>query len=319
MNRRHFWFGLQAAGTLVLLAVLFRRFDWALFAGVIGQISVAFYAGSLLVMVMGQVLYAYRWQVVLAATGVKVPYGEVLRQYLIGMFFSNLMPTAVGGDAAKVYYLGRREGYVEIGASVLIDRVLGFFWLSVIGAALAWLTPATDSVMVLNRNLLSLFAAIFVVALLVLAVAPVESLLRRVTPLRWAAMVERVAAFAGLVRRGALRPGTLAVSAVVVASYAWLIALVYLWFFSANALANPGVAVVMLMVVSMSIFVNVPISVNGIGLREQLHVLLFTVLGIPKEVSVSISLLLFAHTLVLGLVGWVLWLRLRPALQVPAA
>lgn len=315
MNRRHIWFGLQAIGTVVLLVVLFRRFDWTLFGGVLHQISPAFYAGSLAAMAVGQMLYAYRWCVVLAATGVRVTYGEVLRQYLIGVFFSNLMPTAVGGDAAKVYYLGRREGYVEIGASVFIDRFLGFFWLSLIGGVLAWLTAADAAVMVLNRNLLTVFAAGFLVALVLLAVAPIDALLSRFTPRRWQGATARVGDFAALVRRGALRPWALAVSGAVVAGYAWLITMVYLSFFSANAITTPGVLVVMLMVISMSIFVNVPISVNGIGLREQLHVLLFTALGIPKEVSVSISLLLFAHTLILGLIGWALWLRLRPALQ----
>ncbi len=41
----------------------------------------------------------------------------------------------------------------------------------------------------------------------------------------------------------------------------------------------------------MAVFVNVPISVGGIGLREQLHYLLFAELGVPKEASVSLSLL----------------------------
>ena len=63
----------------------------------------------------------------------------------------------------------------------------------------------------------------------------------------------------------------------------------------------------------MAIFINVPISVNGIGLREQLHALLFAALGLSKEVSVGISLLVFSHTLLLSLVGCGLWLRARAA------
>ena len=70
---------------------------------------------------------------VLSGMGVAVPYGDVLKQYLVGLFFSNLMPSAVGGDAVKVYYLGRHIGYMEAGASVMVDRFLGFFWLSVLG------------------------------------------------------------------------------------------------------------------------------------------------------------------------------------------
>ncbi len=319
MNRKHVWLGLQAIGTVVLLAVLFRGFDWARFGEVLRQMSPAFYFGSLLAIAAGQLLYAMRWRLVLAGIGVRVTYGEVLRQYFIGLFFSNVMPTAVGGDAAKVYYLGRRAGYVEIGASVFLDRFLGFLWLAVIGAALAWTVGGDSSTLVLNRNVLTVFAAGFLGALVVAAVVPVERLSTRFVPARWQGAAAAVGGFAGLVRRGALRPASLAGAGVVVATYALLVTVVYRQYFLANGLPAGPTAHVMLIVISMSIFINVPISLNGIGLREQLHVLLFTGLGIPKEVSVTISLLLFAHSIVLSLVGCVLWLKARPATLVPAA
>jgi len=53
--------------------------------------------------------------------------------------------------------------------------------------------------------------------------------------------------------------------------------------------------------------------VNGIGLREQLHSLLFATLGVPKEVSVSLAVLLFSHFLLLSLAGYVVWFRIKPA------
>jgi len=313
MSRRNLVFAVQAVVTTVLLTLLFRRFDWPRFAELVGQMSVWFYLGSLLALTAGQMLYAFRWRVALSAIGVDVSYGEVLRQYLIGLFFSNLMPTAVGGDAAKVYYLGQRSGYVQIGASVFIDRFLGFLWLATIGAGLAWAVGVdSSSVLVLNRQLLSLFALIFIAAMTVAWFVPVERLLPRIVPVRWGSWTERVAKFVALVSDGACRPGILLISGAVVVGYAWTITLVYQWHFAASGLAPIATLPVMLVIVSMSIFVNVPISVGGIGLREQLHVLLFTAFGVSKEVAVTISLLLFSHTLLLSLVGGGLWLKVRP-------
>jgi glycosyltransferase 2 family protein len=285
---------------------------------VLHRLSPGFYVGSLLVVGLGQMLYAFRWRVVLGGMGIAVPYGEVLRQYLIGVFFSNLMPTAVGGDAAKVYYLGRRFGYVPIGASVFLDRFLGFLWLAVLGATLAWMARADSALLMLNRNLLTMFALAFVATVIVARLAPVEALLGRIVPTRWAPFAARVAEFVALVRSGACRPATLGLAGGVVITYAWLITVVYQQYFIASGLPAVATLPAMLVIVSMSIFVNVPISVNGIGLREQLHVLLFTGLGIPKEVSVGISLLLFSYFLVLSLVGGGLWLRTRSAAIVPA-
>lgn len=297
----------------MLLVLLFRRFDWARFAEVLQQLPAWFYAGSLVVLTIGQVLYAYRWRAVLSGMGVDLPFGEVLRQYFIGVFFSNLMPTAVGGDASKVYYLGQRSGYVQITASVILDRLLGFVWLALIGSALAWAVGGDAQVLVLNRQLLTLFAAGFVSALLVAWLVPVERILPRLVPARWSAWTSRVSEFVMLVREGVCRPVTFVTAGVVVGVYALLIAMVYQQYFAVGGLAPLAVLPVLLVIVSMSIFVNVPITVGGIGLREQLHVLLFTAFGVPKEVAVTISLVLFSQSLLLSLVGGALWLRVRHA------
>jgi len=122
-----------------------------------------------------------------------------------------------------------------------------------------------------------------------------------------------VGEFVALVREGVCRPATLLVAGAVVGSYAWLITVVYQQYFALSGLGALATLPVMLVIVSMSIFVNVPITVGGIGLREQLHVLLFTAFGVPKEVAVTISLVLFSQSLLLSLVGGGLWLRVRHA------
>jgi len=65
-----------------------------------------------------------------------------------------------------------------------------------------------------------------------------------------------------------------------------------------------------LCVVALSLLSNIPVSVNGLGLREQLHAILLQPLGVPREAAVAISLLIFAHLLVSSLVGLLFWIRL---------
>jgi uncharacterized protein (TIRG00374 family) len=309
--KRRVLIAVQIAGTIVLAGVLFRRFDWSAFAGVLRSLTPSFYIGSLIAVGLGQMLFAWRWRVVLRAIGVIVPAADVLRQYLIGMFFSNLLPTAVGGDAVKVYYLGRSAGYAEAGASVLVDRILGFAWLAFIGAGLAWSVPAGSSLFELNRALLTGFAAGFVVLLSAARLVAIE----RIAPawIRGRPWCDRVEKVLGFVRTGACRPAALAAGAVATIVYVTVITVLYQLFFRLAGVTPPAFAAVMLAVVSAGIFVNVPISVNGIGLREQLHYLLFSALGVPKEVAVSVSLLMFAHMLLLSLLGWAAWLRAHTA------
>jgi hypothetical protein len=247
--------------------------------------------------------------------GLTVPYRDVLGQYFIGIFFSNLMPTAVGGDAAKVYYLGRQAGYVEVGASVFVDRFLGFLWLAIVGATLAWAVGGGSPLFILNRNLLTIFAVTFAAMLAAAWIVPFDRMLADERwPKRVAPWMPRLREFARIVRTGACLPATLVVSAAVTLGYVLLISIVYLRYFSSSDLPLLPVANI---IISMSIFVNVPISVNGIGLREQLHSLLFATLGVPKEVSVSLALLVFSHMLLLSVAGYIAWLRVRPAGGLP--
>jgi glycosyltransferase 2 family protein len=269
---------------------------------------------------LGHLLYAWRWHVVLGGMGLRLSYGEVLQQYLMGMFFGNLMPTAVGGDAAKVYYLGRKVGYVGVGASVFVDRFLGFLWLSVLGATLAWQVGAPSAILLLNRNLLTGTAILFVTILTAVWLMPVDRLipamLRRG---RLAPMVGRLEQFATYVRDGGCRLTTLVVSGMVVLSTVLLIALMYQQYFAATGVAVPALAPTMNAVISMSVFINIPLSVNGIGLREQLHYLLFDSMGLPKEVSVSLSLLVFSYLLILSFMGYLVWMRLPVAARAEPA
>jgi uncharacterized protein (TIRG00374 family) len=313
MTRRHVWLIVQTLVSVGLLLLLFRRVDWAAFAAVVRRISAPFYFGSLLVIGFGQLLYALRWQIILSGMGVRVSFSDVVRQHLVGVFFSNLMPTGVGGDAAKVFYLGRRAGYTEVGASVFIDRFVGFLWLSILGAALAWTVAARSPLFILNRNLLTIFAAGFVCLLAAGRVVPVDRLMTGLPQAgRWAPWVRRFADLVRLVRDGCRRPATLIAAAVIMAGYVALLTGVYLRYFALSDVPVTAWLPVAGIIVSMAIFVNVPISVNGIGLREQLHYLLFASLGVPKEVAISISLLVFSHMLLLSAAGCVVWLRIRP-------
>ncbi|MEO7158611.1 MAG: lysylphosphatidylglycerol synthase transmembrane domain-containing protein [Vicinamibacterales bacterium] len=319
MSRRNALLALQATVTVALLAFLLRGFEWQALRAIGERLSVAFYVAAFAVIATGQLLYAWRWQTVLSGMGVAVPYADVLKQYMIGLFFSNLMPSAVGGDAVKVYYLGRHIGYMEAGASVVVDRFLGFFWLSVLGAGLSWTAGDSTPLLVLNRNLLSMAAAAFTIALMILRVVPPDRIMPQSLRRRGLTWVARIETLAGHVRAAGLHPRTLAVSGAVTVCYIALVAVAYRAFFTAAGVTAPGILPTMNVLVSTAVFVNVPISVGGIGLREQLHYLLFAELGVAKEASVSISLVMFACSLALSLAGYVIWLRIKPAIPAVAA
>jgi glycosyltransferase 2 family protein len=71
-------------------------------------------------------LMALRWQILLRAKGLFLTLGWLTRTYFVALFAGQFLPAAIGGDAVRAVELGRRTGDApEAVASVLIDRLVG--------------------------------------------------------------------------------------------------------------------------------------------------------------------------------------------------
>src|SRR4030095_16732349 len=132
------WLGVQGLVTVGLLWLLVRGLALALFEALFLRLPLWFYLTSLLVVLGGQVLYAWRWHVLLNAAGVEPPFSVTMRQYFIGIFLNNFLPSTVGGDVEKVYLLGREYGYRRVTASIMLDRLLGIGMLALVSAMAMW-------------------------------------------------------------------------------------------------------------------------------------------------------------------------------------
>jgi glycosyltransferase 2 family protein len=312
MGLRQFAFGIQAILAAALLALLFRNFDWSAFQSAFVRIPLHFYATSFAILVAVQGLYVFKWRVILNAMGLRLPFWQLAQTYLLGTFFNNFLPTMVGGDAARVYYLGRQHGYARIATSVLVDRGLGFLSMAAWGSALVWWLDITTPAFVVARQVLTALGAmlaVVVVAALTMRLAPLVAMLRRLPPLR------RIAEGLELVRKRGrpLRRRPVPLTVVLVSSFLYFLPLAWVYqtyFRLASALEVPYAAIV-LVLVAIAVLSNIPISLNGIGLREQLHYLLFGSLGVSKELAVGISLIVFSQFLILSVLGGLAWLYQR--------
>jgi len=94
---------------------------------------------------------SYRWGMLLKAQGIHLSRSSVFMYYMIGMFFNNFLPSTVGGDFVKAYYLSRATGKTAGSfISVLMDRLMGMGGLCVVavlacvlGGKELWSNPRT--------------------------------------------------------------------------------------------------------------------------------------------------------------------------------
>jgi uncharacterized protein (TIRG00374 family) len=312
MNLRRLIFTGQVAIAALLLVLLFRKFDWVAFRSAFAHVPAWFYLASFVVLVAGQALYVFKWGLVLATMGLRVPFRRLVQQYLLGIFFNNFLPTMIGGDTARVYYLGREEGYATVATSILVDRGLGFLSMAAWGSALVWWLDLTTPAFVVARRVLTILCVVLGIVLagaLTFRLAPLVAVLRRVP------LMGRVAGALELLRKRGrpLRRRPSVILLVLVAGFLYF--LPFGWSYQVYFRLSGGLRVpyepIVLVLIAIGVLSNIPISVNGIGLREQLHSLLFAGLGVPKELAVGISVIVFSQFLILSVLGGLVWLRLR--------
>ena len=91
------------------------------------------------VMVSGSTL---KWQILLRQQGFKVGFGYLLRTYLVGYYFSNLLPSNFGGDVVRSWYAGKKTGSQGRAAvSVFMERFTGLILLLIMVICMPLLTP----------------------------------------------------------------------------------------------------------------------------------------------------------------------------------
>lgn len=294
-----------------LLGYFLARVHLERFIDTFASAKFSYIALALAVYLLSQGASAVRWTALARPLGIKTPFSDMLRFYLIGMFFNLFAPGTVGGDVSRVYYLvkdeeaqakGRSVTTVHAAVSVLMDRGIGMVVLVWVGAAGLLLFPHY-AVPAAARSATLLLAFGFCVA------AALTPLLRRVLaedghPL---AVKLRLALRSYRMHWRAL--GTAALLSLVVH-------LIQAWMHVVMGLAlglNLPFSFCLIAYPLVGTFSAIPISVNGLGLREGGYVFLLAVIGIGTEKSVAFGLLLFLIVALDSLLGGVLFLLQKGA------
>jgi uncharacterized protein (TIRG00374 family) len=87
-------------------------------------------------------LMAVRWQILLTASDIAIPFFTLVRLHYLGFFFNTFMPGGAGGDVVKAVYLTRHcSRKAEAATIVVVDRVIGLIGLLALAGAVVIAQP----------------------------------------------------------------------------------------------------------------------------------------------------------------------------------
>jgi uncharacterized protein (TIRG00374 family) len=318
---------LQILLSVVLLAWLVNRVGLGSIVDTLVGISWTWYVLAFLLYLINTGLRAFRWYILLGALHHRASFFHLVYLYFLGFFFNNFIPSGFGGDVVKVISLRQEHGHgAEALSSVVMDRVIGLLGTTLIALlALAWnsiqpwLAPEASAHVSLPPALLAIIAATSLgipVGFALVRYANPLQLLARTLPFTQALVSnDRMQRLMQTVRRYPL--ATLLKALLV--SLPFTLILVAIQFCIARALSVDVPFYVFPLFVPVIAIINLlPISFNGLGMREGVYQFLFVPIGVADASAIAMSLAFYFLRLSTGLIGGVLY-ALRSARGIASA
>jgi len=271
---------LRIVVTIALLGLLAWKADWAEIGKTFAQVPLVSIVLALLIYAAAQVFSSVRWATLAAALGIVQPLRRYVRLYCIGMFANLFLPTSVGGDVVRALRLGALSGRTrEAACSVLADRLSGLGMLLLIAAVAVALLPADVPFW--------LRGSIWAVTALSLAFAIVCRWAPSALP-QWPGM--RVVIDS--VRVQLDEPRT-ALFAMMLALIVQGFNVVIVWVLGVSLDLPIPTMFYLVLVPTVSLLTVLPISLNGMGVREGATMLLLAPYGVSAGQAITLSVLWF--------------------------
>ncbi len=277
-------------------------------------------AFALSVALMGStiLLGVLRWRLVLRVQGLELPFVRAGEISLVAHFFNSFLLGSTGGDLMKAYYAARETHHkkTEAVTTVFVDRLIGLFSMLLF----ACLMMLPNLALLFNHERLAaiawLIVAMFLACGLLVYLAFWGGLSRgwpaaraRFRKLPKGEMLERSLDScrqfgqhkAFLAQAGMISMALNALCVLQVVTLAW----------GLNLNISP---LALFVIVPVIICISaLPITPSGLGVRENLFVLMLAVpeIHVGETQALSLSLLAYAGSLIWSLIGGVVYVSLK--------
>ncbi|HEY3373777.1 MAG TPA: lysylphosphatidylglycerol synthase transmembrane domain-containing protein [Candidatus Aquicultor sp.] len=292
---------IKTAVSALLIAALLYKSDLNQYVELIKNSSPVYLLVALVLTVASIVLSAYKWQLLVMAQGFTVPLRSLTSSYFVGLFFNNFMPTSIGGDVVRVYDLRKMiaDGPAAA-ASVVAERVLAAFTLGLI--VLGGVLVSADSV-ARYKPLIIVFVLLCTLLLLaVLSAHRFGAVLARFE----SSVVRKLKETADSMRVCVDHKPTLVQVLIYSLVFQLTVVAINIFIIKALGLTVPY-GFVLLFIPIISAITMLPISLNGLGVREAMYVYFFSQVGLSTEESITISIFFFIIVTLVSLIGGIIF------------
>jgi uncharacterized protein (TIRG00374 family) len=312
----------RVTGTAVGLAILAHTINIPQAITSLSRADPLWIAAALGLTMLAVAASVVEWGVLLRTAGAHPAGGTVSliswrrlsSSYLQSLFFTQMLPAGVGGDAMRTVDMGRQVGHGNVIASLAGSRMAGMLAMTCWGIAAAVILRA-----LLGTGVVVVIAALAVGVVLIwlLALSADRLIPYRLLTRVSGAMSRGIRSFSEAFAGYRQHPHAVAQSLLVGAAG---------WGFNLLALSVAARAIgvdlswtVLAVCIPITLLVALaPFSINGLGLREGVLVALLSRSGVSAAHAGEIALLIDLQMVPFAILGAVLWSRHRRSVKAAA-
>ena len=305
------------------------RASWTIGPGglweTISGVSIVWLLASFVFMGATIFIGVIRWRLVLAVQGLHLSLGRATGISLVAHFFNSFLLGSTGGDLLKAYYAAAETNHkkAEAVTTVVVDRLLGLFAMLLFvslmalanwSAVMSLLDELKQGFMMVMLVVLGMLFASGLVVVLSFWAGPTGARLKFEEFLaklpKGEVLVRCIEACHAFGKKPGFLPRVLGWSMLL--SLACVLQIVALGL-GLGLPIGEHFRVLLLIVPAIICISALPITPSGIGVRENLYVLLLsaTAIGIEAKTALSLSLLAFTGSLLWSLIGGAVYLAFR--------
>jgi len=260
---------------------------------------------AVLVYFLGLLTVAFRLRFVIQVQGTDLSVSAAYYVNLIALFFNNVLPSAVGGEMVKAYYLYRESGgSVTVFSAVVVDRLFGLVTMMLISILSIFFLDISFGSHKIMGSIVILAAATVTLSVLIFNKKIVDSLCQLHIPFLPAIFLEKIREIYQAmyqyrkhkhIIRNCIALTILGQTSYIMANYLLAISLsinipLSFFFFFVPILLIMGVAP----------------SVNGIGVREATFLFYLTEFTTPEK-ALALSLLTTFFMIFVGIISGIIY------------
>ena len=297
---------------LLIIVVILYQIRWEDFFITVKKANYFLLVSAFSLLLIERVWAVFKWRQLLIVQGAAISMWRLFCIYTIGAFWGLFLPSSLGTDVARGYYLAKSSNAAISVASVVVDRLMGILSLFFICFASIFFSNGLLEQSITNYIYI-VFAAVIVGLILLLQDRVPDVLEKKISFFSVNPIGMKLLEMHRAFLRFKKYPGTLFLAFL----YSLVLQIIRVVTIYVTALAfsiNIGIETFFVVVPVSIVVIMIPVSIGGLGVREGAFVFLFSLFGVSVNSSFVISSTNSIMVTIIGLLGGFIFMLYRDEL-----